>query len=487
MEIFSCGGEVSAFAGMRTEGKKMTISDDVKAYHSNVELYGLKFPADAKFPESIELTSQESRIPTEVYTSEARLALEFERLWSRVWQVVCRVEEVAEPGDFAEYTIGNQPFLIVRGEDGRLRAFQNACRHRGTLLKHGTGNAKELKCSFHAWCWSLKGELRDIPDRHLFPGVTDEEYALPEVACDTWGGFIFIHPQPEQAPPLREFLGRAAADLDVYHMERYRATMHARIPLECNWKVALEAFLEAYHVAATHPQITPYLDDVNTLHTTLGDHSRMIVPYGVPSMRLEHVEEAEIYEAYFSRSATSFRHSEAAKATGQSVTELPPELFDQDGEWIGDGTMRDYLIARARETGEKLGHDYSELTREQMVDDYDYHLFPNLKFNSHAGGALGFVSRPHPTDPNKCFFDIYTLVWPDENEEPPAPAPLIEIDITKQSMGAVLDQDFDNLWKVQKGLHNSTLEYVTIGSSEVRITHFHSVLNRFLQVPAQKL
>jgi hypothetical protein len=147
--------------------------------------------------------------------------------------------------------------------------------------------------------------------------------------------------------------------------------------------------------------------------------------------------------------------------------------------------MRDYLIKRAQETGAKLGHDYSGLTREQMIDDYDYHVFPSLKFNSHAGGALAFVSRPHPTDPNKCFFDVYTLVWPDENAAPPEPAPLLEIDITQQSMGTVLDQDFDNLWKVQKGLHNSSLKHVTFGSSEVRVAHFHTVLNRYLQESTQ--
>ena len=463
----------------------MTIGDDIKAYHSNVDVHGLKYPQDAEFPETFVLTPQESHVPTKVYTSEGQLDLEFKRVWYRVWQVACRTEEVGKPGDYVEYEIGDQSFLVVRGEDGQLRAFQNACRHRGTLLKHGIGKAKEIKCPFHGWCWTLKGELKDIPDRHLFPGVTDETHALPEVGCDTWSGFVFIHPNPEGAPTLQEFLGKFGAEMDPYHMDRYRATMHARIPLNCNWKVALEAFLEAYHVGVTHPQILPYLDDVNTLHTILGDHSRMIVPYGVPSMRLEHVDEAEIYESYFGRSAHAFRLAEAAKASGKSGTGLPADMFDEDGAWIGDGTMRDYLIDRTSEAGRTFGHDYSGLTKEQLIDDYDYHIFPGLKFNSHAGGALTFVSRPHPTDPNKCFFDIYTLVWPDENSTPPDPAPMIEVDISKQSMGTVLDQDFENLWKVQRGLHNNSLENVTFGSSEVRVAHFHTVLNRYLQEPSQ--
>lgn len=463
----------------------MSIASDIKALHANADKYALRYPQDAQFAEQIDLEPEMCTVPTEVYTSSGQLKAELERVWYRAWQVACREEEVAEPGDYLEYVIGDQSFLIVRGEDHVLRAFQNVCRHRGTLLRPGTGNAKELRCSFHAWCWSLRGELKNVPDRHLFPNVHDDEYALPAVGCDTWNGFVFIHPLPEQAQPLAEFLGRAGVDLEPYHMDRYRATMHARIPLRCNWKVALEAFLEAYHVSFTHPQIVAYLDDVNTVFTTFGDHSRMIVPYGVPSMRLEHVDPAEIYESYFSRSATSFRHSEAAKGTGRSAADLPPELFDEAGNWIGQGMLRDHLIEHARHTGQRLGHDYAGLTREQIIDDYDYLIFPSLKFNSHAGGALGFVSRPHPTDPDRCYFDVYTLVWPDEGQPPPDPAPVLEVDLSQTSMGQVLDQDFDNLWKVQRGLHNRSLRFVTFGASEVRVAHFHRVLRRYLaQDPA---
>jgi phenylpropionate dioxygenase-like ring-hydroxylating dioxygenase large terminal subunit len=458
----------------------MSLAGDINVRHANADKYALRFPEDARFPELIDRPPEVSVVPTEAYTSAERLKVELERVWYRVWQVACREEEVQRPGDYLEYVIGDQSFLIVRGADGLLRAFQNACRHRGTLLKHGTGNAGELRCSFHAWCWSLTGALQNIPDRHLFPSVTDDEYALPAVACDTWNGFVFIHPKPDEAPPLVEFLGRAGADLESYHMDRYRATMHARILLECNWKAALEAFLEAYHVSFTHPQILPYLDDMNTVFTTFGDHSRMIVPYGVPSMRLEHVDPAEIYESYFSRSATAFRHTEAAKGTGHAAADLPQDLFDEAGDWIGEGTLRDHLIEHARRTGQRLGHDYSRLTHEQLIDDYDYLIFPSLKFNSHAGGALGFVSRPHPTDPDRCFFDVYTLVWPDENQPPPDPAPVIEVDLKQTSMGQVLDQDFDNLWKVQRGLHNRSLREVTFGAAEVRVAHFHQVLNRYL-------
>jgi phenylpropionate dioxygenase-like ring-hydroxylating dioxygenase large terminal subunit len=388
--------------------------------------------------------------------------------------MACRQEEVPNPGDYYEYVIGTQSFLVVRGDDGVLRAFHNSCRHRATILKVGMGNAQDLTCSFHSWCYSLRGALVSIPDRHLFPRVTDEGYRLREVGCDVWAGFVFVNPDPERAKrtPLREFLGRVADDVDVYHMERYRASMHASIPLDCNWKVAIEAFIEAYHVSFTHPQILSYLDDVNTVLEVFGDHSRMIVPYGVPSMRLEHVDEAEIYESYFTKSATSFRHEQS--------TRLPPELFDEDGNWLPDISIREYMIAHHERLGQESGHDYSRLTREQLVDDYDYHIFPGFKFNSHAGAALGFRARPHPSDPNKCTFDVYKLIWPNENEPTPDPAPMVEVDISHQSMGLVLDQDFSNVAKVQRGLHDSTMEYVTFGSPEVRITHFHNVIRRMI-------
>lgn len=452
----------------------MTVSDDIREFHINAEHHNVKFPSSMQFGERFIPTVDESRIPASVYTSRARLAEELEMVWYRTWQMACRVEEVEQAGDFYEYVIGDQSILIVRGDDEVLRAFPNTCRHRGTALKTGTGNAPDLRCSFHAWCWSLRGQVANIPERHLFSDVSDEDYALPQLGCDVWNGFVFVHLKPEIAPPLRDFLGRVATDCDAYHMDRYRATTHARIELDCNWKVAIEAFLEAYHVSFTHPQILAYLDDLNTAFEVFGDHSRMVIPYGVPSMRLEHVDPAETYESYFNRSATSFRHS-ADEAT------LPKDLFDADGNWISTSSIREYMIEHARAKGDKLGHDYSQLSAEQLVDDYDYFIFPSLKFNSHAGAALCFRARPHATDPDRCIFDVYTLVWPDETAgELPKSAPAVAVDLATQSMGLVLDQDFSNLAKVQRGLHNSSFEQITLGGSEIRVIHLHRVLNAYL-------
>lgn len=453
----------------------MSITENLRDIHANVEKHKLAYPEEAKFGELHRPEPQYSYIDPKRYTSEEFLKRELDSLWPTVWQMACRREQVAKPGDFYEYSLGRQSYLVVHGQDGKLRAFHNVCPHRGNLLKPSCGSAKELRCGFHAWAWTLEGKLKDIPDRSVFPEIKDDDYALREVACDEWGGFVFIHPNPAEAGSLRDYLEPLATEVDKYHLDRFRASMHAEIVIECNWKVALEAFLEAYHVLGTHPQIMSYLDDVNTAFSAYGRHAMMIVPYGVPSMRLEHVDPAEIYESYYSRSASSFRHKQAQDQQS-AASDLPPELFDENGEWLLEQSVREYLIEKNRAQEQEYGHDYSELTDAQMVDDYDYHIFPNLKFNAHAGGALTFRSRPHPTDPNLCVFDVYTLVWDNENEEKPEVAPTISVNVKETSMGQVLDQDFFNLPNIQRGLHNAGLEHLTVGGSEMRVIHFEKNL-----------
>src|SRR5450755_4394186 len=114
-------------------------------------------------------------VPKERYTSRAFVDLEMERLWSRVWQVACREEEIAAAGDFFEYSIGDQSILVVRGDDGEIRAFFNHCLHRGTRLASGVGNFADgqIRCRYHAWQYALDGELVEVVDRQEFTDLPD--------------------------------------------------------------------------------------------------------------------------------------------------------------------------------------------------------------------------------------------------------------------------------------------------------------------------
>ncbi len=115
-------------------------------------------------------------IPAYRYTSGAFAALEHERLWPRVWQLACSLDHVASAGDFHELRIGPISVLVVRGADDELRAFQNACRHRGSALCEGTGTGlTELRCPFHRWSYDLDGRLREVPSRREF-GALDNSF-----------------------------------------------------------------------------------------------------------------------------------------------------------------------------------------------------------------------------------------------------------------------------------------------------------------------
>jgi choline monooxygenase len=461
----------------------MAMTEDqvrgLRLAHANAETWAVGYPDGAEFAELHALDLARTRIPTERYTSPEFLRSELDAVWLRTWQMACRSEDVATPGSYASYTIADQEWLVVRQVDGSLKALSNACRHRGNMIKTGCGAATELRCQYHHWCWNLDGSLHEVPDRHLFTGIVDTEYALDEAACDEWGGFVFVNPVGAAAEPLLDFLGDVAVQLAPYHLDRMRATMNISTDLACNWKVAVEAFLEVYHVQGIHPQLMPMLDDVNTAYELIGPHSRMIVPFGVPSMRLEHVDDAEVYEAFAGRAGSNVTQQAGAgyKATGPD----PAAMFDADGHFVGDSDVRQHLIDRTAEVGAALGHDYSGLSRDQLVDDYHYLIFPGLVFNTHAGGFLLFRIRPHATDPDRCWFDVWRFAWPDEHAAPAGSAPNVWVDQGAASFGQVLDQDFANLPRVQRGLHSHSLQFVTLSSQEVRVAHVHTAVDELLR------
>jgi choline monooxygenase len=472
----------------------VALTDNSRPFHGNAAVHGLEYPDGARFAEDIALTRGETRIPTGRYTSQAFAAREADRLWKQVWQMACRLEDIANPGDYVEYTVGDQSFLVVRGDDGAIRAFANACRHRGNTLRTGAGHcSSQIRCRYHGWAWTLDGCLADIPDRHLTVEVADADYHLAEAAVGEWAGFVFLHPDPSTAPPLDEFLGALVTQLAPYHLERMRATTDVTLRLACNWKVAVEAFLEVYHVQKIHPQLLPRVDDVNTAFELVGAHSRMIVPYGVPSMRLEHIDPVRTFRAFGESSSSALTNADGtvgAEPNGETAhtppaPPLPPELFDADGRLVGEQTVRSYLIDQTRLRGEAMGHDYSGLTDAQLIDDWHYFIFPGLVFNTHAGGFYLFRIRPGVTpalgiDPDSCLFDVFIFRWPDETAPPPARVAHVDVDTATTSFGKVLDQDFANLPGVQRGLHHDRLAEVTLLTSEVRIAHLHRVLDRYL-------
>jgi len=190
-------------------------------------------------------------MPGSFYTDARLLDLEQEQLFGREWVCVGREEELAQPGDFLTWQVGKEPILVVRGLDRALRCLSNVCRHRGTVLAGGRGNAKAFVCPYHAWSYDTTGRLISAPLLGKRGDFARQDCRLPEFACATWQGFVFVCLAAE-APPFAERLAGLDSLVGRYHLEQ----MHLRHLVEeswpINWKCFVENFMEGYHLTPLH-------------------------------------------------------------------------------------------------------------------------------------------------------------------------------------------------------------------------------------------
>ena len=210
-------------------------------------------------------------VPVERYTSRAFHELEVEKLWKRVWQMACREEDIPEVGDHITYDIANLSVVVVRVAPDTIKAYQNICLHRGRLLKEKPGRDTELRCAFHGFAWNLDGSLKHVPCKWDFPQV-DDSWKLPEVRVDSWGGFVFVSFDLDTGP-LADHLGDLSTHFERWPLEKRYKQAHVAKVLRCNWKLAQEAFMEAYHVVATHPQLLAGIGDANSQYDVFGNFS----------------------------------------------------------------------------------------------------------------------------------------------------------------------------------------------------------------------
>jgi phenylpropionate dioxygenase-like ring-hydroxylating dioxygenase large terminal subunit len=186
-------------------------------------------------------------VPASDYSEEFH-RLEMERLWPRVWQVACREEEIPNVGDYVNYEIGNESILVVRSAPDKIRAFYNVCPHRGRRLRDDArGNLSMIFCGYHAWTFDLEGKPATIPSREDWngcPTTSDADFSLSPVKGDTWAGWVWINMDPD-CEPLRKFLSPLPEKFDAYEWDLCRMRSYQTLIFPINWKVALEAFVEA--------------------------------------------------------------------------------------------------------------------------------------------------------------------------------------------------------------------------------------------------
>lgn len=413
-------------------------------------------------------------VPVDRYISHDYHRQEVEKIWKKTWQVTCREEEIPNVGDHFVYDVAGLSFLVVRTEEDAFKAYYNVCLHRGRQLVDCSGKgATQFKCGYHAWTWKIDGELKFYPGKWDFPDVSGGSHNLREVKVGRWGGFVFINPDPE-AGPLEDHIGSMAKHFDYWPLEDRYTIWHIRKTINANWKVGIEAFLEAYHLAQTHPQALPSVAEHATQYDIWeeGDarFSRSLTPAAVPSY---HSRGGTPDEAIISMWAliNALRRDEVAA--------LPEGIHDRASlaEW------------RRKTLKELTGADYSNLPDVMILDSLQYWLWPNFCPWMGEGLPLTYLFRPNADSPDSCYMDVWMLIRkPDSGEAPPAPA-IIELGPDGKfephlgAMGLIFDQDDVNMPKVQDGLKAwpDDKDGCTLGRyQEIRIRFLHQILDRII-------
>jgi len=428
-----------------------------------------RFEVPAVLRETAEAALGDEDLPIEAYTSPEIHRLEVEKVWRRTWQVACREEDLPRVGDRVVYDVGDDSLVVVRSAPERIRAFHNACLHRGTRLCDQDGTGGALRCPYHGFTWRLDGTLAHVPAPWDFPQLREQAFRLPEAQVAAWGGFVFVNLDPAAAP-LSAYLEDLPRHFERWPLEQRAKVAHVGKRIACNWKVAVEAFIEVFHISTVHPESVTFFGDVNSQYDVFPGQrhwNRMINCSGIASPLV--------------RARTSEQDSlDAAIGFGMCApgTKVPP-----------GATAREVLADSMRATfARNLGIDGSRYSDSEVLDVIEYFLFPNLTL--FAGlSPLCYRVRPDGHDPNACLFEVMLLVpIPESAPRPPAAkARWLRPEEPFSSVpelgyfGQVLDQDEALLPRVQRGLLASRKPGVTLARhQESRIRHMRRTLAEYL-------
>lgn len=434
-----------------------------------------KVPAPAwAASESYEYLGSED-VSKDRYIDAAFAKGEFEKLWTRTWQMACREEHIPEVGDYYVYDLGRYSFVVTRCGDDEIRAHYNACLHRGTKLKPSAtaGFANDLKCPFHGWTWNLDGSLKEIPEKWDFAHNTNRKMCLPEARVARLGGFVWINMDPD-APSLEEYLGpEALAHLKAWKLEDRYIYLHVQKSYPANWKLTMEAFMEAYHVGDTHPQVAPANGDVNSQYDVYGEHvDRFISTLGVVSPKLYgKYTEQDIIENFTLGDSSSLAGSKPQLQEGERARQVMADMFRN-------------MFETATNT------DLSHVSDTELLDTYSYTFFPNLFLFPGISLPMIYRFRPDARDHRRTIYEVMFMRPRPKDGTVPETAE-VEILQDHQSFaeaegmdpgfGKILDQDTDNLYAQQEGLEASAKPGITLADyQEIRVRHFEKTVDKYM-------
>jgi nitrite reductase/ring-hydroxylating ferredoxin subunit len=406
--------------------------------------------------------------------------LENERLWPTVWQVAAREEDIPRPGDFIEFRINHYSILVVRTQEGEVRAFHNACRHRATQLGRDGGSfpTGRIVCPFHGWQFDLHGKCAYIYGRQGFrpDAVDDEQTSLKPVQSAVKWGLVWVNLDP-MAPPLNTYLGELPQFVDPLRMDKMQVRWWKQIRLEANWKIAQEAFFESYHIMQSHPEMALWAD---------GDEFRMDVLDALNPRVILHDLGHWAHNAHaFDPAAIPDDHELHASRSNAEVL-----LMRNRAMWLGaQATMPEWayeiqekLIAEGVPVDDNFGRVLTaKVMEEARARNIPLpapnpkatswaHVFPNLTFLSGYGSVLMYRSRPVADDPNACLYDFWSLEIMPEGTDTGRPV-------------QCADDFFEKMWVVQQDKGNIERQQIglrTMGYTDNRLaTNYEKTISVF--------
>ena len=432
--------------------------------------------------------------------------LEYEKLWSKVWQAAARFDEIPEVGDYTIYTIGDQSVLIVRADGDTVKAYHNVCPHRGTSLAEtpqGCFENKHVICPFHGWRWDLHGNNEFVLERQEFRGgqLQNKDVALREVHHAVFAGFIFIN-LAKDPQPFDDFIAPVREMLDNLAISEMRNYWWKAIPVRSNWKVAQEAFFEGYHVPATHPQLEP--------------HSADFIYKPTPDAKPDFNHWNVAYETYARGHGRFFGKKTPMKGNVRAAANLGANVSTDDMieamaarlNLLAEGMDAQVLpedVAVVRSLKGKpipedssLGAEYVKAlyTRAAMQQrpmpkptpenigmwGGEIFLFPNVMILPQAGNAMIYRVRPDGNDPDKCIFEILsTKTYPAAEKVPRAIMRLVTDLEDPEQVYLIPRQDLGNIPRMQKGLHSKGIRQTWLAAEQEKIIlNMHQELDRYL-------
>ena len=434
---------------------------------------GTPHPFNAEVPRPDNGTA---RLSPARYTDPAYARAEWDRVFTKTWLLAGVVSDIPEDGDFLRFDIGTESFLIVRDEDGSIKAHYNVCPHRGSMLAIvDFGSVSKFTCPFHSWQFNLDGTNAKVTDKETFhPDVLCHGTDLTSVRCEEVAGLIFISMNPD-VPPLREYLGIVADYLTLYDIPSMNVVQHKRSDWAANWKGGVDAFYEIYHLHSVHPQTQGVMDDRTQIDLYPNGISRQFVPFAQPSPRFPDQDSINPGIAMMLQDAG-----------------LDPESYPGSAQ-----ESRAALQQAKRARSAQYGLGYEKFSDSQLSDSVIFGLFPNVQIGCHPEAVFIHRFLPHATDPERFTYD--TMILFKHEDIPGYGAPgwmgLAEgTDTTGETrpeiehtglgepprLGQVLDQDSELLPYVQMGARSRGFRGPLWSEQEARLRHFHVELDRYM-------